>query len=149
MEEQRERLICIVKHTHFPAAEHLPNQTPGARLWPGRRKKYLHPVEEHQQEGTDDDCLEDLPVPAEGSQPWHEELPRHLNEARHHGDHKPVSRRTELYPWNTEHTDSQPLTSKDTPTASLGNFKGVHVLQELWSKLCRIKWISLPPIFKL
>lgn len=67
------------------------------------RKQYLHPVEQHQQEGADDDRLEDLPVPAEGSQPRHEELPRHFDEARHHGDHEPVRGRTELYPWNTEH----------------------------------------------
>lgn len=84
----------------------------------GRRKKYLHPVKQHQQEGTDDDCLEDLPVPAEGSQPWHEELPCHLDEARHHGDHEPVPGRTELYPWNTEYTDSQPPPAK-TPSEHL------------------------------
>lgn len=87
------------KHSYFQAPPALGT----CAAFDPKGKKYLHPVEQHQQEGTDDDGLEDLPVPAESSQPRHQELSCHLNEARHHGDHEPVWRRAELYPWNTEH----------------------------------------------
>lgn len=32
MEEQRERLMCIVKHTHLPTVKHLPSPTLGAHV---------------------------------------------------------------------------------------------------------------------
>lgn len=119
--------------SHLPGPHHTsahktyvstPKSSVRGLCWLGRdrRKQYLHPVEQHQQEGADDDRLEDLPVPAEGSQPRHEELPRHFDEARHHGDHEPVPRRTELYPWNTEH-----MQRRQDPTN-----KGVHRSTSPW-----------------
>lgn len=54
-------------------------------------EEYSRPVEQHEQEGTDDEGLQHLPVPAQRSQPRHEELARHGHEARHHGNYEPFS----------------------------------------------------------
>lgn len=70
----------------------------------GSLQGYSRPVQQHEQEGADDERLQHLPVPAQRRQPGHEELPRHGHEARHHGDHEPFSRGTQLYSWNTERT---------------------------------------------
>lgn len=66
--------------------------------------RYSRPIEQHEQEGADDEGLEDLPVPAQHGQPGHEELACHGHEARHHRDHEPFSGGTQLYSWNTEGT---------------------------------------------
>jgi len=62
-----------------------------------RHKEYSRPVEQHEQEGTDDEGLQNLPIPAQRSQPGHEELACHGHEARHHGDYEPFSWGTQLY----------------------------------------------------
>lgn len=80
----------------------------GRALWgligPGAGGGYSRPVEQHEQEGADDERLQHLPVAAQGGQPGHEELPRRGHEARHHRDHESLPRGAQLYSWNTEGT---------------------------------------------
>lgn len=63
----------------------------------GHHEGYSRPVEQHEQEGTDDEGLQHLPVPAQRGQPRHEELACHGHEACHHGNHEPFSWRAEFY----------------------------------------------------
>lgn len=69
----------------------------GGQGWAG----YSRPVEQHEQEGADDEGLQHLPVPAQGGQPGHEELARHRHEARHHRDREPFPGGAQLDSWNT------------------------------------------------
>lgn len=53
-------------------------------------------VQEHEDEGADDEHLQRLPVLAQGSQAWHQELTGQHDETGHHGDREAVAGEAKL-----------------------------------------------------
>lgn len=146
MEEQRERLICVLKRAQFPTVQHLWSPTSRAH-W--QQEEILTPSK-RASAGRDRWWQPGGPASPCRGQPalaWGTALPSRWSSppwwswtgAR---EDRALSLKHRV------HRQSAP-TSKNIPRASLGNLKGVHVLQELWSKLCRIKSILLPPKFRL
>lgn len=61
-------------------------------------QRYSPDVGQHEYERADYDGLQNLPVPTEGSQSWHEQLPGQHHEVCHHGHGEAPSRQTQLDP---------------------------------------------------